>query len=318
MAAQEGLVRRGGVHHLRLRMPIRYRSVAPRAEVTMSLRTDSLVEARARQTLARRALHGRWAARLDGREACAAEPIWMGLRDAGPAPARLQPMADPGAVEPLERLGDRLAAKPAPAIQGPAPTPPALPRILVSEMPGHHERLRADRIAAKNGRQLRKWRNKYLRAARAFVDAVADKPRGEIGRADARAYRSHWEAKRVSDGLTTDYVNKQIGNMAQLVEAFVKIAGRLPAERPNAFTGLALEKRGRELHQEEGRKLALPVGWIRDVLLDPTATPGPNAEARDSAVVCAETAARIAEIVDLAPGDIVLDHEIPHLRLLGV
>lgn len=318
MAAQEGLVRRGRVFHLRLRTPIRYRSVEPRAEVTLSLRTDSLVEARARQTLARRALHDRWAARLDGREACVTEPIWAAARDAGPTSAWPQAMADPRMIELLERLGDHLAAKPATAVQDSAPTPPTLPIILVSEMPCHHERLRIDRIAAKNGRQLREWRNKYLRAAQAFVDAVADKPMGAIERADARAYRSHWEAKRISDGLTTDYVNKQINYMAQLAETFIKIAGLLPADHPNAFAGLALEKQGRELRQEEGRKLALPVGWIRDVLLNPSATPGLNAEARDIAVVCAETGARIAEVVDLAPEDIVLDHEIPHLRLLMV
>ena len=70
-----------------------------------------------------------------------------------------------------------------------------------------------------------------------------------------------------------------------------------------------------ELRQEPGRKLALPAIWIRDTLLDPKRMGGLNPEARDIAIVCAETGAQGAEVVDLAPEDIMLAHDIPHLRI---
>jgi integrase len=140
----------------------------------------------------------------------------------------------------------------------------------------------------------------------------------EISAADAHAYRTHWEGKRTTDSITTEYVNKQINYMEQLVDSFHKEAGLLPADRSNVFAHLALEKSGAELRQEPGRKLALPAAWIRNTLLDPDRMGGLNVEARDIAIVCAETGARGAEVVDLAPEDIVLVHEIPHLRITMV
>ena len=73
-------------------------------------------------------------------------------------------------------------------------------------MPAHHERIRADRVSAKNACQLREWRNKYIRATEAFIGAVGDKVIAEVTPQDARAYRGHWDTKRRSYGLTTQYV----------------------------------------------------------------------------------------------------------------
>jgi integrase len=317
-----GIERRGRVYHLRLRTPARFRRVEPRLEVTLSLRTDSLIEARARHALAHQALHRAWETRLRGQDAPTPRAAWAESTTVlvGRIDPQLRVEHQIGApvqdlLARLERLAERVEEPvPPPALPGGA----HLPRILVSEMPAHHERVRADRVSAKNPRQMREWRNKYLRATEAFVAAVGDKPVAEVTAADARAYRIHWEKKRTADGITTEYVNKQIGYMKQLVDSYCKDAGLLPADYTNAFGGLALEKLGTELRQEEGRKLALPAAWIRDVLLDPARTAGLNAEARDIAVVCAETGARAAEIVDLSPEDIVIDHEIPHLRILIV
>lgn len=318
---ERGIERRGKIYHLRVRTPARFRAIEPRREVTMSLRTDSLVEARARCALAHRALHRTWEARIEGRQVPEPGCPWE-IRTPAPEGAERANGAEPrldlsvtGLLKRLEHLVEESAPLPAGA---PGQDNRKLPRILVSEMPAHHERVRADRISAKNARQLREWRNKYLRATEAFIAAVGDRPMAEITPQDARSYRSHWEAKRKSDGLTTQYVNKQINYMVQLIDSFYKNAGLLPVDYTNPFSGLTLEKRGSELRQEEGRKLALPVAWVRDVLLDPDSMAGLNDEARDIAIVCAETGARIAEVVDLAPEDIVLDHQIPHLRLVMI
>lgn len=77
-------------------------------------------------------------------------------------------------------------------------------------MPAVNERIRADRIAAKNGRQLREWRNKYLRATEAFITVVGNRFMAEITSQVAQAYRTYWDRKRKTDQLTTQYVNKQI------------------------------------------------------------------------------------------------------------
>lgn len=317
----QGIERRGRIYHLRVRTPARFRMIEPRREVTMSLRTDSLVEARARYALAHLALHRTWKARTQGREVPELGCPWE-IRTPATDDEELaysaEPRLDPSIKALLKRLERFVERKPLSQARAPDQDHRKLPRIMVSEMPAHHERIRADRISAKNARQLREWRNKYLRATEAFIGVVGDRPMAELTSQDARSYRTYWETKRVSDGLTTEYVNKQINYMAQLVDSFYKDAGFLLTDYTNPFSGLALEKRGSELRQEEGRKLALPVAWIRDVLLDPVSMAGLNNEARDITITCAETGARIAEVVDLSPDDIILDHEIPHLRLLMI
>ena len=45
---------------------------------------------------------------------------------------------------------------------------------------------------------------------------------------------------------------------------------------------------------------------------------GLNDDSRDITIVCAETGAQIVDVVDLSPDDIVLNREIPHLRLLMI
>ena len=222
---------------------------------------------------------------------------------------------DPSIRDLLKRLEHLTQDRSLPLSSDPDQGCTKLPSILVSVMPAHHERIRADWVSAKNARQLRGWRNKYIRATEAFIGTASDKFMSAITPQDARAYRSHCDTKRTSDGLTTQYVDKQINCMAQLVDAFYKDAGLFPADYTNPFAGLALEKHGIELRQEDGRKLALPAAWIRDVLLDPASMSELNDEARDVTIVRAETGARIAEVVDLSPDDIVLHHETPHLRL---
>ena len=286
----------------------------------MSLRTDSLIEARARHTLTYRALHQAWEARLRGQVGPAPCFPWEGRAhptDDVESVSRADFPPDPAIRILLELLEKIVEGRLSPG--GAAPLGHGkLPRLLVSEMPAVNERIRADRIAAKNGRQLREWRNKYLRATEAFITVVGNRFMAEITSQVAQAYRTYWDRKRETDQLTTQYVNKQIAYMAQLVDSFYKDAELLPTDYNNPFSGLALERLGSEIRQEEGRKLTLPAAWIRDVLLNPACMAGLNDEARDIAIVCAETGARITEVVDLSPDDIDIGHEIPHLRLLMV
>ena len=66
---ERGIERRGKIFHLRVRTPAPYRQIEPRPEVTTSLQTDSLTEARARYALAHYALHRSWEARAQGQTA---------------------------------------------------------------------------------------------------------------------------------------------------------------------------------------------------------------------------------------------------------
>lgn len=318
-----GIERRGRVYDMRMRVPTRFEKVETRPEVNRWLKTRCPIEAQARFAVTRLALHREWDAALRAQERPGSREVFdvsMALLQDLNLPYRGVGELAGGPIEDLvsriERLADKSANSAAvPALLGGVD----LPRTLVSEMPGYFERIRADQVSANNEeRQLREWRNKYLRAAAAFVLAAGDKPMAEITAADARLYRKHWENKRKEDGVSTQYVNKQLGYLRQMVDAFYADLGLLPADHANPFERLAFEKLGAETREEEGHKLPLPVSWVTSALLDPTKTAGLNEEALGIAVVCAIRGAREAEIFDLPPEDMVLDHEIPHLRLAMV
>ena len=314
-----GIEIRGKAYFMRFRVPVRFHVVEPLREINRTLGTDSLSEAKARYATERRALERRWEALLLSGAGPGSQEAYEGakklLDDANLPYRRIdQLLTDPlnDILVRLERLANQPANSPLiPALLGGVD----LPRTLVSEMPEHHERIRADYVSVKNARQMRDWRNKYRRAAAAFVKVVGDKPVAEITAQDARAYRSYWSDKRKTDSLTTAYVNKQLVYMKQLVNSFYSDHGLLEADYSNHFVNISLEELGPETRQEEGRKLALPVVWIRDTLLDTQKIAGLNAQARDITIICAETGAREAEIFDLPEEDIHLDHPIPHICL---
>ena len=316
---EDGIEKRGNIYYIRRRVPACYRAVEPRIEINTSLRTDSLTEARSRLAILWRTFVRDWDAQVLGRDAPGSREAFDGamglLRDLNLPYQRVDRLAT-GPLEDLvlrlEKIADRSAGSPAvPAALGGLD----LPMTLVSEMPREYERVRADHVAAKNGRQLREWRNKYIRASSAFIECVGDKPMPEVTTQDGRAYRRHWETKRDRDKIETTYVNKQITYMKQMVDAFYSDLGLMQADYENPFVGLSLEKTGAEARRTPGSKMALPVPWITEVLLNREKTAELDPQARDIAIVCAETGAREAEVFDLPPDDIVLEHPIPHLRL---
>lgn len=314
----DGVERRGHVYYMRFRVPLRYAEVETRREVNQTLGTRNYDEARARFTLRKRAVFKDWEARLlrngAGFTPDAYDAAMSLLDDIG---ISYKPMEEliAGPLNDLlvriEAVGGRdIASAAIPAALGAL----KLPKTLVSEMPAIIEELKAAEIAAKNPRQLRMWRNKYLQAATSFSSVVSDKLISELTEIDAVAYRKHWKGRRDKGEVTTQYAAKKLRFMRQLVDAFHERFDVPPSQRINPFSGIGIEKLANEAN-DEGQKLAFPVAWVQKVLINQEGLDGLNIQARDISTISAECGSRQTEVFDLPPGDIHLDHEIPHIQL---
>lgn len=314
----EGIERRGRVYYMRFRVPKRYARVEPRREINQTLNTKSYDDAKVRFGLKKKALISDWDARLRS------DDVGPSLETYDAAISLLdelgvsyKPMEELLAG-PLNELLLRIEAVENCGI-GSAVLPAALgtirsPRTLVSEMPPIYEELKSAEIVAKNPRQLRMWRNKYLQAVKTFAEVVADKPVADITELDAAAYRKHWKGRRDRREITTQYANKKLRFMRQLIDAYYERFDILPSQRSNPLSESAIEKLSDE-SDEENQKLAFPVSWVQRVLIDQEGLDRLNAEARDILTISADTGCRQTEIYDVPPSDIHLDHAIPHLKL---
>jgi len=303
---------------MRKRVPAEYAAIEERAEVNKSLRTRDYKEAMARFAVAWHALNSEWAAlnalKHDDESPDAFDSSIALLKNIGVPYRSLDDLVS----GPIQDLLDRIAilgqSKPdsaqVPGVLGTL----KFPRVLVSEMPAIVEKNNEANLAAKNDRQLRAWKNKYSQAAKSFCSIVGDKPVLEITEQDALAVRKYWKGRRDKGEITTNHAVKKMRFMRQSVDAYFERFDVPPSQRRNPFSGLKIEKMLGGIG-EESRKLALPMPWVRKVIIDQVGLGGLNVEARDIATIAAASGSRQTEVIDLPPSDIHLNHDIPHFQI---
>ena len=118
--------------------------------------------------------------------------------------------------------------------------------------------------------------------------------------------------------MTTNYANKQLRYVRQMIDAHFEDIKMPKSKRLNVFEGAAVRKLAYDPADEDRKKLALPEDWIRKRLVKDRILEGLNQQASDIAIIVACTGARASEIYDISPEDIFLDHEIPHIRVRTV
>jgi integrase len=129
------------------------------------------------------------------------------------------------------------------------------------------------------------------------------------------AIRRHWIARRNAGEVTTDYANKQMRYVRQMIAAYYDDLDVPPAQRTKPFDGLPLAKMADNEKDEEKKRPALPMSWITGTLLNDERMDGLNDEALAIARIVAETGARQGEIYNLPEADIHLDDPIPHIMI---
>lgn len=316
---------RGGVFHLRRRVPKRYRRVEPRPDVWISLHTDS-------QSLARRKAAAAWAQLVDGWEAKLlgrhdeADALLADAREiadrrgyryldaekvaALPEADFLARLRALTGAQREDMLADIRAAlretepppKIVPAIMGGVPEPV----VTVKKALDLYWTLAKDRTLGKSADQLRRWENPRKKAVANFVRVVGDRPLAEITADDVLKFREWWVRRVEAQDLAPDSANKDFIHLADVLKTVNRMK-RLGLSLP--LGDLALKP------GEQKTRPPFSDHWITTKLLAPGALDGLNVEARCLLLGMINTGYRPSEGAGLLPEHIRLDAEIPHISI---
>lgn len=172
-------------------------------------------------------------------------------------------------------------------------------QIAVSELIGKSESQKAS------------WRKVKLRAVNNFITIVGDLPMDGITRDHAREFYNWWAGRLIPQGnkkpLTTNSANRDLGNIRKLYRQYWEFEGEETRENPFRNLSFAKHKLKDIPHFEND--------WIKTKFLNPTIFKGLNREAILLVYAMIETGCRPSELANLVTENIVLNDEVPHIRI---
>jgi hypothetical protein len=180
------------------------------------------------------------------------------------------------------------------------------PAIKLSSLFDEYEITQKIALSKMSPDQQRKWRSAKKRAVEILIEQRGDKALHQLTRDDALVFADWWQDRVINDGIGAGTANKNISHIGGMIRAVNK---RLKLGLDDVFAGTRIDG-GRD-----GQRAPFPVEFIRDVILAPGKLDELNDEARDVVYVVMETGARPSEIVNLTSPRIVLDAEIPHIKI---
>jgi len=156
--------------------------------------------------------------------------------------------------------------------------------------------------------QIRKWKNPRILIMRDFINCIGDKQAKDLTREDTLKYQN-WQMDRIEKGeIVSATANKQIIYLKTMIET-VSDNLRLQLDIGYLFKKLILSI------DDETKRLPFDSAYITDVLLNPKNLSGMNKEAKAALYAFSETGAGFSELVGLLPEDIILNHDIPHIKI---
>ncbi len=181
-----------------------------------------------------------------------------------------------------------------------------LPTIMLSGIVAEFEIAKRTTIAKYSPGQLKKWRNSKRRAAELLVEVVGDRALTAFARDHALKFADFWE-QRVLDGeVLPGTANRNITHLSGM---FTAISRRHRLRLEPVFAGTRLEG------DKTRPRPPFSAPFIVNNILAPGALEAMNAEGRAVVHVMINTGARPSEIINLRRPHIVLDAEIPHIRV---
>lgn len=181
--------------------------------------------------------------------------------------------------------------------------------LALSEVPNSFWAISEDRIINKSEDQVRKWKNPRKRAFKNLIDLIGDKEVKRLTRDDMIAFRDWW-IKRIQKGsLSKNSANKEIHAIKNMIER-INEHERLGLDASWLFSKIGLLDRG-----NKAKRSSFDSSYIIKNFLQKDSMLGLNDEAKAIVRVLAETGARPKEICGLEGSDIVLDHEVPHIKI---
>jgi integrase len=181
------------------------------------------------------------------------------------------------------------------------------PAFLLSKLFDEYEAATKDEVKDLSSDQLRIWTNGRKRAVARFVEIIGDKPVNQVTADDALDYCDWWRGRVIEDEVEAKTANKDIGQLSRMLKE-MSIRRRL--DLPDFFKGLRLKG------ETEHPRSPYETEFIQNRLLATDALAGLNEDARLVLYIIADTGMRISEVVNLQENAILLDAEIPYIKIL--
>jgi integrase len=181
------------------------------------------------------------------------------------------------------------------------------PAFKLSRLFDEYEDLTKDEVRDLSPNQLRVFTNGRKRALDDFISVIGDKLVTEITNDDAIDFCEWWRNRVLANEVNPKTANKGIGQLSRMLK---EVSVRRRLDVPDIFKGLRLKGEVRHTRAPFDTK------FIKERLLTKNALAGLNEDARLIFHVVAEMGMRPSEVVNLQPNAIVLNAEIPYVRIV--
>lgn len=320
---------RGGTYYYQRRVPTEYQDFDDRGFIKKSLKTPYLKIARSRRDALVEADNLFWSsvvgfANITYASTANAERVKLAQKRYIAAKRRAMakgfiytPNDELLASNDLSELFKRLDALPenkvaskndAEALLGVIPKP----HVLISQaFELYCNEIAVGDVLGKSANQASDWKKVKKRAVSNFISVCGDLPMNEITRKEARKFYNWWADKLKPNGnrkgLSPNSANRDLGNLRLLGTKYWEYEGQ--ESRANPF---------RKLNFKEDQIKDVPHfedEWVRGRILDPEIFTALNRQAITIVYALIETGCRPSEISNILPENIVIDHDVPHIRI---
>ena len=310
------LKQRGDRWHYVRRVPLAFAEQDRRGTIRTALGTSSLEVARARRDALAEADDAYWASLVTA-PGEAALHRYRAAKKRAMAKGFLYTPIDLLAEQPVEQVverikavggGDAPAQEDVEAVLG--AVPPSAP-LVSKAFEIYCDEIAVSETLGKSPEQAASWRKVKRRAVNNFIAICGDLAMDAIEREHARAFYNWWSdrLKPTAEGrrLNPNSANRDLGNIRKLFAAFWEYEGE--EDRENPFRNL------RFAATVKNEVPPFEPDFIERHILEPGVFDGLNAEAALIVYALIETGCRPSEIANLTADQIVLDDEVPHLRI---
>lgn len=180
-----------------------------------------------------------------------------------------------------------------------------VPSVPASNLLDLYREFVADQLHKKSLDQLRRWSAPREKAVKNLISVIGDRDLQKIKREDTLRFRKWWWSRIDAGEVSANSGNK---DMTYLSAMFATVSKMNSWPIDNPFVGLRFK-------EVEKQRVPFSKIWIEERLLEPIAFEGLNDQARDILLAMINTGARPSEIIGLQAQHIILDGNIPIVKI---
>lgn len=303
--------KRGNVYYYDRRIPNTLKQYDPREKVRISLHTDSERIAEERSISVNNEIEAYWRSLVSKGETHSDNAFMPILQAAKLLGFNYMPSHEL-AKEPMTEIINRLnMVKHLPDDSDLVEVKlggAAIPSISLSQALEKFWNISNDKIMGKSESQIRKWRNPRIKAMNNLIKLCGDKSLKELHRDDILSLKDWWIERITNEGKRSGSANKDIIHVKNVIEA-VSEHEQIDINIEWLFNKMSLKE------HVKSTRTPFDNEFIQNELLQPRYHTELNDDAKYILYALADTGARPSEIVGLRPDDIIVDTEIPHIKI---